>query len=99
MAHSQFSVSARSSNFLHVTLNTLWHVEMNDTLNITFVNTHGKGYSAYNDFYFIIDELPLNNLSFLVCFTCVVRSRSDAILIEMSGNIIGRLFVGAINDD
>lgn len=73
MTASQFSISARTSNLLHIVFNRSWQIVMNHALDIRFVNTHRIGDCAAQNANLILAKLLLNVVSLLVCFASVIR--------------------------
>ena len=88
MATSKFSITTRTTNFLHIVLNRSWHIKMDHRLNITLIDTHTKCYGTaeYSDL--VVDKLLLCEATLLVSLSSVVRSCSDAILVEVAGYMI-----------
>ena len=72
VASSKSTISASATNFLHVVLNRSWHIVVDDTLNVAFVNTHTEGNGAAEDPDSVLDELLLDELSGCIAFTSVV---------------------------
>lgn len=89
MASSKCAVTTRTPNLLDVILDGSWHIEMNDGLNVTLVDSHGESNCAAQNTRLILDELLLDVISLLISLTCVVRCRRDTVLIEIPSNLIG----------
>ena len=88
MAASQITVTTCTTNFLHIILNSSWHIIVDYRLNITLVNTHTEGDGAAHHAHFIVDKLLLSEVSLLVSLTCMVRRGRDSVLIQESGNMV-----------
>lgn len=99
MAPSKLPISTSSSYFLHVALHTPGHIVMDDTLDVTFINTHTEGNGADQHFYLVVDKLFLDGLSLLVSLAGVVRSTVEAILGKETSQLIAGPLLSGINQD
>lgn len=72
---------------------------MDDTLDVTFVNTHTEGNGTDQHFYLVVDKLFLDGLSLLVSLACVVRSTVEAVLGQETSQLITGPLLGGINQD
>ena len=61
VAPSQFAVATGPTNLLDVVLKTSGHVEMNDRLDVRFVDAHREGNRAHKTPDLVVDEVPLNS--------------------------------------
>lgn len=83
VAASELSIAASSPNLLDVVLNALWHVIVDDRLNVTLVNAHTEGNRAHETPHLVCDKKLLNSVSLLVRLSSVVRLRVYPVLLKL----------------
>lgn len=80
MAPGELPITASSSDLLHVVLDALRHVVVDDTLYVTLVNTHAECDGADQALYLIVDEVSLDHLALLIGLTSMVALRVNPVL-------------------
>ena len=81
MASSKIAISACPTDFLHVVLNALRHVVVDDGLDVCFINAHRECDGAAKHAHVVCTELFLNIVSLLISLTCMVRLRRNTLAI------------------
>ena len=90
MAPSKVSISACPTDLLHVVLNALWHIVVDDRLNVCFVNAHGECDGAAKHPHIVCTELLLDIRALLISLTCMVCLGRDPLTIEEAGDLLRR---------
>ena len=88
MAASQLAISACSTDFLHIVLNTAGHVKVNDTLDVALINTHTESDSAAEAADLVVNELLLDVRPLLVGLTSMIRRRFYTLLVQHLGYLV-----------
>ena len=81
MASSKVAISACPTDFLHVVLNALGHVVVDDGLDVCFINAHRECDGAAKHTHVVCTELLLNIVSLLISLTCMVRLSRNTLAI------------------
>lgn len=110
MTPGELSISSRSSDLLYIVLYALWHIIVDDRLDVTLVNTHAECNCADKALDLIGNEKFLDCVSLLIGLTCMVRLRVYPILLlksvkgtyskntgkQVTGSLMGRIDEDAI---
>lgn len=81
MASRKGAVTPGSADLLHVVLNASRKVVVNNTLDISLVDTHRERNRAAEDLHLVVAELFLNIGSLVLALAGMVSSRRDSLLV------------------
>ena len=90
MAPSKVPISACPTDLLHVVLNALWHIVVDDRLNVCLVNAHRECDGAAKHPHIVCTELLLDIRTLLVSLTCMVGLGRDPLTVEEAGDLLRR---------
>ena len=88
MASSQLPVSTCPADFLHVVLDALGQVIVDDRLDVALVDTHGEGDGAAEDADVVGTELLLDVGALLIGLTGVIGSGRDTLCVEKASDLL-----------